>query len=423
MRDLLILALLAGGTLYALRQPWIGALIWTNVSLMSPHVQFGNSAGGWPVAMGVAGTTIIGALMRRDQLVNPLRGAPAKAILAFAIWTTITLPFSLYWNDSFDLWMRSFKIFLMLFVTLALINDRRKLNIFVIVMTFSIAFYGIKGGIFTLATAGSYRVWGPGGFIGGNNELAAALIMTIPMMRYLQLQTKNKWASRALMFCMAMTAVTVLGTYSRGALLGLAAMAVFLWLKAPKKLGFGIFLLVGGILALGFMPEQWWDRMHTIKTYDADDSALGRINAWWNAFHLANDRFFGGGFMIYTYEVFVRYAPDPMRVHAAHSIYFQVLGEHGWVGLGLYLLIGLLAWRDASRIIKTTKNQPNLLWAGQLAAMIQVSLIGFAVSGAFLSLAYFDFPYNQAAAIVAASALVRKQVPPVGRPQMMSRPR
>ena len=419
MRDLGIFVLLAFGTLYALRAPWIGAMIWTNVSLMSPHAQFGNLAQNWPVATGVALTTMIGMLLRRDQLEHPLRGAPAVCILLFMAWITITLPFSLYWDESLPLWQRSMKIFLMLFVTLALLNDRRKINIFIAVMTFSIAFYGIKGGIFTLATAGSYRVWGPGGFIGGNNELALALIMTIPMMRYLQMQATNKWVVRGLHFGMAMTAVTVLGTYSRGALLGLIAMAVFLWWKSPRKLGFGIVLLVGGALALGFMPEQWWSRMDTIQTYKSDESALGRINAWWTAFNVANDRFFGGGFMIYLPEVFARYAPDPDDVHAAHSIYFQVLGEHGWIGLALFLAIGVLTWRDAGRLVIAARTRPDLLWAAQLGTMTQVSMVGFASSGAFLSLAYYDFPYNQTAAIVAAYAIVRKQLASVRKPLPM----
>ncbi|MCE4557562.1 putative O-glycosylation ligase, exosortase A system-associated [Pelomonas cellulosilytica] len=416
MRDLVLLALLAYGTLYALREPWIGTMIWTNVSLMSPHAQFGNAAGEWPVATGVALTTMIGLVMHRDKAENPLRGAPAMAILAFTFWITFTLPFSIYFDDSFPLWVRSMKIFLMLFVTIALLTDKRKINVFVAVMTFSIAFYGIKGGMFTLATAGSYRVWGPGGFIGGNNELALALIMTIPMMRYLQLQVTNKWLSRGLTFGMAMTAVTVLGTYSRGALLGLSAMAIFLWIKSPKKLGMGLVLVLGGALALGFMPEQWWDRMHTIKTYNADESALGRINAWWNAFHVANDRPFGGGFMIYMPEVFARYAPDPNDVHAAHSIYFQVLGEHGWIGLLVFVSIGALTWRDAGRLSRLTRNRPELRWAGELGVMTQVAMVGYAVAGAFLSLAYYDFPYNQAAAIVAAYAIVRKQLAAARKP-------
>ena len=63
---------------------------------------------------------------------------------------------------------------------------------------------------------------------------------------------------------------------------------------------------------------------------------MGRINAWTMALNLAKDNFFGGGFSIYESAVFARYAPDP-EARAAHSIYFQVLGEHGFVGLFLFL--------------------------------------------------------------------------------------
>jgi hypothetical protein len=41
------------------------------------------------------------------------------------------------------------------------------------VTTLSLALLGAKGGVFTLMTAGSYRVWGPpGSFIEDNNEFA-----------------------------------------------------------------------------------------------------------------------------------------------------------------------------------------------------------------------------------------------------------
>jgi hypothetical protein len=42
--------------------------------------------------------------------------------------------------------------------------------------------------------------------------------------------------------------------------------------------------------------------------------------------------------------------------------------------------------------------------------MIQVSLIGFAVGGAFLSLLYFDVPYYLMAAMVATRVLVEKEL-------------
>ena len=116
------------------------------------------------------------------------------------------------------------KIFLMIFVTLALINDKPKLDAFIWVLVISLGFYGVKGGVFTLITGGNYRVWGPGGFVAENNALALALIMIIPLMRYLQLQQTRRWAVLSLGFAMAFTIITVLGSYSRGALLGMSVM-------------------------------------------------------------------------------------------------------------------------------------------------------------------------------------------------------
>jgi probable O-glycosylation ligase (exosortase A-associated) len=81
-------------------------------------------------------------------------------------------------------------------------------------------------------------------------------------------------------------------------------------------------------------------------------------------------------------------------VFDAHSIYFKVMGEHGFFGLGLFLLLGMLAWIRGRQIIKRCKDNPAKKWAADLAAMVQVSLIGYATGGAFLGLPYFDLPYH-----------------------------
>lgn len=134
--------------------------------------------------------------------------------------------------------------------------------------------------------------------------------------------------------------------------------------------------------------------MQSIENYEDDASAMGRINAWLMAFRLANEHIFGGGFEIYTANIFARYAPVPNDVHAAHSIYFQVLGEHGYVGLILFLLIWFIAFRTAGKIRKEALKRAETQWLQHLAGMCQVSLVGYAVGGSFLSLAYFDLPYN-----------------------------
>jgi probable O-glycosylation ligase (exosortase A-associated) len=151
--------------------------------------------------------------------------------------------------------------------------------------------------------------------------------------------------------------------------------------------------------------------MATIQTYDQDASALARINSWWTAWNLAVDRFpIGGGFAMYTPDVFALYAPHPEIVFVAHSIYFQILGEHGFVGLALFLAVFGLSWLNGSWIVRNTNGRPDLAWAQDLAAMCQVSLIGFAVGGAFLSLTYFDLPYYIVISLIVLRILVKREL-------------
>lgn len=136
---------------------------------------------------------------------------------------------------------------------------------------------------------------------------------------------------------------------------------------------------------------------------------MGRINAWQMAFNLANDQLFGGGFDVWTKSLFAIYAPNPNDVHAAHSIYFQVLGEHGYVGLILFLSIWFLAFQTAGRIRKISRDRTETQWLYHLAGMCQVSLVGYAVGGAFLSLAYFDLPYNILVILVVSRQWLREK--------------
>jgi len=127
------------------------------------------------------------------------------------------------------------------------------------------------------------------------------------------------------------------------------------------------------------------------------------------AVNMAKDRPLGGGFDSFQPLMFYLYAPDPENVHDSHSIYFEVLGEHGFIGLALFLTLGLMTWRTASWVIRRTRDDPGKRWAADLAAMVQVSLIGYASSGAFLGLAYFDFYYTLVAVVVLCKIVISKK--------------
>jgi probable O-glycosylation ligase (exosortase A-associated) len=177
-------------------------------------------------------------------------------------------------------------------------------------------------------------------------------------------------------------------------------MLIFLWLKSQHKFRVGIALILVIPLLYTVMPEKWFSRMDTIDNYQEDGSAMGRINAWQFGVNVAKDNILGGGYIVFTPKMFLTYAPEPLDFHAAHSIYFQVLGEHGFIGLALFLLLLVLGWRTGTRILKFCKNNADLKWATDLAAMTQVSIIGYAVGGAFLSMAYYDLYYDLLALLV-----------------------
>ena len=111
---------------------------------------------------------------------------------------------------------------------------------------------------------------------------------------------------------------------------------------------------------------------------------------------------------MFTIATFHLYAPDPLDIHDAHSIYFQVLGEHGFIGLGIFLLLGFTTWLRCGQMIRLARNIPEMKWIGDLASMLQVSLIGYGVSGAFLGLAYFDYYYHLIAITLITWSLARK---------------
>lgn len=393
MRDLLLLVVIAGGALYALRAPWVGVIGWTWISMMNPH-GLSYTLYHAPVAQVFAISTFLGMVFSRDPKQFPLT-REVMLLLVFMLWMTVTLAGAFYFEPSFEMWKRVMKIDVMLLVTLMVLYTRQHLLAFVWIVAVSLAFYGVKGGIFTIATGGSFRVTGPaGGYIEGNNEVGLALIMTIPLLHFLRGTLTHAWARLAMLGAMLLCAAAALGTHSRGALLAIAAMTVVLWWRSSKRLLGLAFLPFVALGMLSLMPEHWWDRMGTIQTYEEDDSALGRINAWIMAFNLAKDNFLGGSYAVISPELFARYAPEPERIHAAHSIYFMVLGEHGFVGLFLFLALFTAAFLAAGSLRKEALRQPETHWLSPLGAMCQVSLVGYAVGGAFLSLTYWDMPYN-----------------------------
>ncbi|WP_407278622.1 putative O-glycosylation ligase, exosortase A system-associated [Aromatoleum evansii] len=408
MRDIAVTLAVFGTLPFILRRPWIGILVWTWLGFMNPHRMAWGFSMSMPFAQIVAITTFVGMMLSSEPKRIPWE-RETKVLLAFVAWMTVTTIFAVYPSLAWEQFEKVIKIQLMIIVAMVLINTPERLKALVWTIALSLAFYGVKGGIFTIMKGGVHRVQGPPGtFIEGNNELGLALAMTVPLLYFLARGSTHRWIRPAVYAATVLTALAAIGTQSRGALVGMAVMGTVFWLKARHKF---LVLLLGAFAILmvwAIMPEAWYQRMATINTYQEDASAMGRINAWWMAFNLACDRLFGGGFETFRYEMFHLYAPDPTDARDVHSIYFEVLGEHGFVGLFLFLLLAVFTWRSASIVRRAFKDHGTLEWMSELMAMVQVSLVAYLAAGAFLGMAYFDYYYNLILIVVVARVIMRE---------------
>jgi len=231
-------------------------------------------------------------------------------------------------------------------------------------------------------------------------------------MRYFQLNLKHRWARLGFGLLIVITLGAIIGTYSRGALVGGAAMLGFLWLKSHYKLLLALTFIGALVPLVAFMPQKWTDRMVSIGDYEEGSSAQGRIDSWIFAINIANARpLIGGGFKAsQNPRVHFKYNPKAFRARSAHSIWFEVLGDHGWLGLMMFVALGYMTFRSCGWVRRRSREHKDLTWAYDLSGMIQVSLVGYAATGTFLNMSTFDLFYHVITIAVVLRLIVEREL-------------
>ena len=184
----------------------------------------------------------------------------------------------------------------------------------------------------------------------------------------------------------------------------------YLFLKSDRKLLLGSFIVILVIIVANIATSEWSSRIGTIETANEDASFMGRVVAWKLSMILAiQSPLVGGGFKAIEYfpvwsnasQSFFSYPwfytgdalPNPVHAHAAHSIYFQVLGDHGFIGLALYLYCLIGSFLTARSTARKAKKMNAPIWIRNLCTALQLAIFVFALGGAALSFAYFDLTF------------------------------
>jgi len=392
--------------------------MWVWISMMNPHRLTYGFAYEFPFAMIIAIATLVGLVLANQRKHLPMTSITVL-MLALALWMSITSLFAMQPAEVvYASWSQVMKTLLMLFVTMMLIRGRKQIDQLIWAIIISVGYFGVKGGIWTFFTGGENRVWGPpGSFIEGNNELGLALAMLIPLMYYLSQTTSRKWVRYGMWAAIGACAFSILGSHSRGAFLAIGVAALFLGIKSGRPILMTAVLVLALAGAVALMPENWTNRMQTIESYQSDASAQRRLQTWETIWNMVQSRpIVGAGFELSNPQMYQTYSSYPdLEFYGAHSIYFQALGEHGFVGLGLFIALGFAVWRRSKKLAFACTSQPGLEWVSKLMRMVQVSLLTFATGGAFLGLLHYDLPYYLAAIVVLVEVAVTEKLPAKAR--------
>lgn len=407
MRDALLLTTIVAGLLVALRYPFAGMLVWAWFSLMTPH-QMAFGVFGLQLNLIIAAVTIL-ALFLTGEAFRFRFDAITGWLIAVMLWLFVSQAASLDPQNSAEYVDRFTKTLLFVILCVQTATSRLRLHALIWIFVLTIGYFAAKGAVFTIVTLGEFRVQGvPNTILEDNNHMGIAIATTLPMMLYLRSVAATRWVKTGLGVLFALSIFAIVGTQSRGAFISLIVFGGFFWWKSKNKVAIAAAAILLALPAIAFMPSKWTERMSTISAAGQDDSFMGRVDAWVINTKFALRRPLTGAGLRNPYQQDLAEKVDPLRApraKAAHSIYFEMLGGAGFVGLALYLGLLAAAYFRANRLYRDGATAAAPSWRSRLGYYGQISLVVFGVGGASTSLEMWDGYLVVVACIAAAARL------------------
>lgn len=431
MRDLLLVGFLFVAIYFSFKKPFLGVAAWVWIALTAPADWVFGFSQSFRLNLTIVVVTATAYLVNKSKVHAVQKGGAGAIkfwVLFFLFWTLISTVFHNQINDSL-VWSKFIEftkvIVLFVFITIA-VTTRTQINTIVWAIVLSISSFAAMESIKFALSGGGHHIVGKAGIIADRNDLAVAINMCIPFIFYLWSESKNKALRIGLIVLVALNALAIIGTYSRGGFIGLSILAFAMWLRSDRKMRYLIFALFVLPILYAKAPDEWRDRQSTVETAAVEDSSfIGRLWAWKIATMISlDDPFTGGGmkattdpllwgtYAPYTENFGFIYTPPIAAEHrplAAHNIYFQVLGGSGFVGLGIFLImlmVGLLKCLSNASVAR----REGVVWAKNLSDALTLSFVGYGITGMNVSLAYFELLYAVLGIICVVTVVLNQEL-------------
>lgn len=392
LRDLIMLLLGYGSILPALYSEFYALMVYCWLSFMKPQSL------AWAESVQQARMTfIVGIILILRWMLSGaklhIRG-PSLAFFLLWLWFGVTTLTSRNMDLSQEPFINFCKIAVAVMLVTALVRTRVEIKWIMVLLAASSGLWGAKMGIFYFTTARESHEGGPMGM--DSNDTAMFIAMSLPMLIFAMVEIRSTLVRRG-MYLAAMLAIpAVILTTSRGGMLSLmTAIAMTIWRKTGSVRG-PIAVAVVIPLIFIFAPATTTTKYQTIQNYEQDESAMGRIWAWQTSIAMAKAHPVTGvgfGQDVYLAE-YPRYqVVDIDHPHAAHSVWFALLGETGYPSVFLYAYLLFQALKSTQQIMNRSIRREGRrgAWDWSYAAGIQCAMATFIVGATFLSHPRFEY--------------------------------
>ncbi len=404
MSDLIILSVIIAFFVLGLTRPYIAfaGYLWMDM-VVPQNILFGFLAGK-PLSMVMAVLCFLSLAFNFNRLTSPKVTAVPFYFAAFLAWITITTFFIAYYPTfAYIKWDWAFKSLLMAFLMMFVIKERDHLDTILWVLFFSINFYVLSAGLKTLGGGGGYGarlIVGSGNSGWGESSTLAMLVLfNLPLgthlMRHMSFFSDGFKKPFLWYGLGALTLLAMIGTTARTAFIALAGYIGYRNVSFWRVLLVLPFVVFVGIALFPFLPMEFQERLLTLQDIQNESSAMGRVVVWLWTIDFVKDAPLGGGFESYIAHkgILGRYHESFINYHgvkAFHSVYFEVLGEQGFVGLFLFLSILYGTYRLNRQIMKTEAKEG---YHYSVAYCFNSMILIFCLGGLFIGVAYKPLIY------------------------------
>ncbi len=437
MRDLAIVGFVLAFIMAGFRRPFIFVLAYAYIDIVAPQRITYFLLNSVPVSLIAFILCFLGWVLADNKEGSrfTFRQALIGLLLIYCGISTTNADFPVEALTKWD-WVWKALLFAM-FLPLTL-RTRLRIEALSLIMVLSAASIIITGGIKTIISGGGYGVLrllvddNTGLYEG--SIISCVAIAIIPLILWLRKHgtifppNEPTFGRFVTLFAAALIFACLLipvGTQARTGLICIGVLAVLSLRTVKRRFLYMSLMSAAMLIAVPLLPSSFSERMGTITDHKSDQSASTRVEVWKWTWDYVQDNPFGGGFFAYMQnrividrvettetgantEIEVERLEDKGRAY--HSSYFEMLGEQGYPGLALWLLlhgIGVLQMEMIRRRWKAREG-PGESWIAPLANALQQGQTIYLVGSLFVGIAFQPFIYMLVALQCALHSYVKR---------------